>query len=423
MRILVITNLFPPVVVGGYELGCAQQIAHLRARGHEVEVLTGDWRRDEDPSNPAVHRVLPFAQQPRSLFRRVGDEFRAQHAARRVIRRFDPDVTYVFNPRGISRSALFAAQAHAPVAYFVSDPWLAREMLDDGWSGRWKQRLDAGPSLRTSTARVVSALLPPRFLRTRFGDLDLTYATFSSDAVRRQALGEGLPVADAPIIHCSVDTAEFPPRPPVETVERFLYVGQLMPHKGVRTALEAFLSLCDRHPARNLTLTLAGGTIRPDYEGELRRLAAGSPHAERVRWLGAVAKEEVGGLYASHDALVFPSEWDEPFSLVLMEAMASRLPVVATLTGGTPEIAVAEENLLAFDAGDPHRCREQMERLFDVDLANRLAAAARRTIEEGFTIEAMVDRVEAWLGRAARREDPRNGGPSRGETSGQSVGL
>src|SRR5687768_4307316 len=143
MRILVITNLFPPVVIGGYELGCAQQVAVLRARGHDVDVLTSEWRRDEAPSQPGVHRLLPFSRERQSRRDRVVNEFRAQHAARRVVRAVRPDVTYVFNPRWISRSALFAAQAHGPVSYFVSDPWLAREMLDDGWSGRWQQRLDA----------------------------------------------------------------------------------------------------------------------------------------------------------------------------------------------------------------------------------------------------------------------------------------
>ncbi|MEY2468505.1 MAG: glycogen synthase [Actinomycetota bacterium] len=398
MRILVVTNLFPPVVIGGYEMGCEQQISRLRSRGHDVTVLTSSWKRDEAPEQSGVHRVLPISFEPTSFWVRSWREIRSQRAARRVLRAAPPDVTYVFNVRWISRSVLFLAQEHAPVAYFVSDPWLADEMLEDGWAGPWQRQLSsAAPSVRSSVARVVSALLPDRVARTRFGQLDLEHVTFSSDAVRRDAVDAGHSSPDAPIIHCAVDVVAFRPRPPVDQMLRFLYVGQVMPHKGVKTALTAFFDLCRAHPDRHLELSLVGGTMWPDYEEEIRAFVHDSGLAERIRFVGSIDKAAMPALYATHDALIFPSEWEEPFSLVLLEAMASGLPIVATMTGGTPEIAVPDGNVLAFDAGDAADCRSQLERLFDLDVARRLQTAARATVETRFTIEGQVDAVEESL--------------------------
>jgi type III pantothenate kinase len=265
--------------------------------------------------------------------------------------------------------------------------------------------------------------VPQRVLRTRFPELDLTHVTFSSDAVRRGAAAAGLPVASAPIIHCAVDVEEFPLRPPLDRVERFLYVGQIMRHKGVKTAVDAFIELCAAHPQRPLSLTLVGGAINPKYEADLHRHVEASPAAERIHFAGPVSKNDIAAVYAEHDALIFPSEWDEPFSLVLMEAMASGLPVVSTLTGGTPEIAVPDQNVLAFPKGDSRACSAQLERLLDIELANRLRVAGRETIEAGFTIDVMVDRVEASLLRAARREQPSDGGLRGGESSRESIRL
>src|SRR3954471_8860223 len=59
MKILVINNLYPPHYVGGYELHCEQVTEGLRARGHEIQVLTSDFTSDRpDVPQPHVHRAL-----------------------------------------------------------------------------------------------------------------------------------------------------------------------------------------------------------------------------------------------------------------------------------------------------------------------------------------------------------------------------
>ena len=56
---------------------------------------------------------------------------------------------------------------------------------------------------------------------------------------------------------------------------------------------------------------------------------------EQVSFQSGVAREKMSTIYREHDILIFPSIWEEPFGLVLIEAMASKLPIVSTRTGGT----------------------------------------------------------------------------------------
>ena len=70
-------------------------------------------------------------------------------------------------------------------------------------------------------------------------------------------------------------------------------------------------------------------------------------------------------VYADHDVFVFPSIWEEPFSIGLLEAMACGQAVVGTTTGGSAEILVDGVNSLVFPPGDPRRLARQVKRLFD----------------------------------------------------------
>src|SRR5690348_4557849 len=116
MKILVISNLYPPHYVGGYELICQRAVEALRARGHEIEVLTSDHKLNSEPSigEASVHRDLiihgmlghPWLpiQQLRHLEKHNNETLHG------LLANFQPDLVYCWNFSGLSKSMLLTLQ-------------------------------------------------------------------------------------------------------------------------------------------------------------------------------------------------------------------------------------------------------------------------------------------------------------------------
>jgi glycosyltransferase involved in cell wall biosynthesis len=226
------------------------------------------------------------------------------------------------------------------------------------------------------------------------------------DAAREAAGG---PHPGWRVIRWGVDTERFAPGPAEERRDlrqlRLLYVGQGMRHKGVHTAVEALRVLQKELSVSGATLDVVGdGSGAPRYVARLRRTIERAGLETTVRLCGPVERERLPQVYREHDLLIFPSVWNEPFSITVLEAMASGLPVVGTLTGGSPEVMQPERNALSFPPEDASACAAQIARVVaEPELYGRLGANARRTVVEGFGIGRMVDAVEDSLVAAARR--------------------
>ncbi|MGH2714961.1 MAG: glycosyltransferase, partial [Thermoleophilaceae bacterium] len=126
MRVLVITDLFPPIAFGGYERTCADLVSGLNER-HDVTVLTSDLRREAAPSAPGVRRELVYLGPGRRELARVpAAAARAANVTRRVLAEVRPQVVYVSNCLVAPQAAPWAAaQTGVPVVYRLSELWFA----------------------------------------------------------------------------------------------------------------------------------------------------------------------------------------------------------------------------------------------------------------------------------------------------------
>jgi glycosyltransferase involved in cell wall biosynthesis len=127
-------------------------------------------------------------------------------------------------------------------------------------------------------------------------------------------------------------------------------VGQICPRKGLRELLEAFTRCCDAVP--RMHLAIVGEPLFPhdqQYRNELVALAASAGIAERVHFAGQ--RSDISSVLQSADLLVLNSR-EEPFGLVLIEAMASGTPVLATRVGGIPEIVTDSADGFLVESGD-----------------------------------------------------------------------
>jgi glycogen(starch) synthase len=404
MRILFVSNFYPPHYVGGYEISCSEAVVGLRARGHKVSVLTSTYGVGRRVTAEGVYRWLSadvrWTAKPRGLVHHALAVLRKeavnQRAFRFLCKALRPDIVYLWNLTFISVSlASLAERLRIPLVFQASDYSLLN-WRDDGWSllvsaPTKRSVVKLGRPLIRIGAHVLGVDGPPDRLRLR-------HVHFLSEFLRGASLRGGLEVANPRVIHWGVDLDRFTFKCSKGRQGRILYVGQIVPHKGVQTVVEALRLLSEGERDERPTLTIAGGSALPDYEAEIRNLVSSLGLTPRVRFLGQVPREQLPTVYAGHDILVFPSVWDEPFGITLLEAMASGLPVVATATGGSGEILDDGLNALVFPKGDAAACAERASALLrQSDLYERIRMAGRRTVEARFRLDAAVGNVERAL--------------------------
>lgn len=120
----------------------------------------------------------------------------------------------------------------------------------------------------------------------------------------------------------------------------FIYSGRITAEKGVRELLEAFCRLKKEEVGQCAKLLIVGKSWFasddvPDYVKELQRIA---DNRDDITFTGYVLPPEMPSLLAAADIAVIPSKWEEPFGLVVLEAMAAGLKIVTTNSGAIPEI-------------------------------------------------------------------------------------
>jgi glycosyltransferase involved in cell wall biosynthesis len=137
---------------------------------------------------------------------------------------------------------------------------------------------------------------------------------------------------------------------------QLLAPGRLDPRKGLRTAVQALASL----PDAQLTI-IGGGDER--HAAELRELAEQLGASDRFAIEPPRPRADLAAAYRDCDAVLFPTEWAEPFGLVPLEAMGVGRPVVATGRGGSGDFLRDEENCLRFAPGDATALAAAVSRL------------------------------------------------------------
>jgi glycosyltransferase involved in cell wall biosynthesis len=142
------------------------------------------------------------------------------------------------------------------------------------------------------------------------------------------------------------------------------------------------------------------GTGDAGEESRLQAVASSLGVADRISF-ERVPRSALPERYRAADVCVFPSEWEEPFGLVPLEAMACGTPVVATGTGGSGEFLVDGGNCVRFTAGSADSLADAVRRLAaDEALRSRLIAAGFPTAEY-FDLRHLTDAFEAWYSWAA----------------------
>lgn len=443
MRILVLSNLYPPHSIGGYEQACFDVVEGLRSRGHRVDVVTSRYGIAAPTSASGIHRVLrldpywapddaaadqtkPATSRQRLRLSSLASWQRSAEALGRtcyrnlagartltsLMKATHPDVLYIWNMRALPASLLsLAYRSGIPMIVNLQDHWLLEKVPGDRWLSLWERspRSPLSRAARSALRPIVDPVIP-----TRLPPLCEANAHHVSHAFAAFYAGKGWRFSRERVIYNGLDLRLFPPRTRAHTggePHRLLFLGRLSPEKGAHVAIGATALLARQLGKKAVTLTIAGTATDTAYLERLCHMVHDDDLDDLVVFRGAVAHDMTTALYADHDVFLFPSNWHESFGLVLAEALACGLPVVGTTPGGSAEILEDEVSGLVVPPEDAAALARQVRRLIDDPaLARRLSDAGAAMVRQRFDRHCIIEQIEQYLrdviDDAARIADP-----------------
>ncbi len=360
MRITLFSETFAPQR-NGVALILGRLVRFLADQGHEVLVVTADFGsvgETDPPLAPPVRLVkVPGIKLPRYPDLTMATPFAPR--VLRAVREFRPDIIHLVTEYSLGLTGLWVARrlrVPALASFHTNIPGCL-PYYGFGWASglcwdylRWFHN-QAGLTLCPSeTNRQI--LLSRGFGNVRVWGRGVDTELFAPDHRSATARGQNGP-PDA--VH-------------------LLYVGRLTPEKDLPTLFRAYRKASATRPDRPIHLVLAGDGA---YSSRMRHLAP--PDATFVGYVEGRALSQV---YSAADVFVFPSRV-ETLGNVVLEAMASGLPVIGADQGGTVENVRHGLNGLLVPAGDADRFAEAIVRLVDdPGLRERLARNARAWAED-----------------------------------------
>lgn len=358
---------------GGVQIHIRQLTKHLQERGHEVLVLAPG---DEPGRREHIHIVgRTFTTWSNGSTAQISFSPRTMRELAAQMRAFSPDIVHVHEP--FAPAIGIAATKHAPapvVGTFHS--YYPRE---------------------TPEGRIYTSIAP--LLRPTWNRVHQRIAV--SQAARHSAKGR-MGKGDVKILPNGIEVERFADATPARDVppgRKLLFVGRLDPRKGLPFAMRAFIKLAHRYP--DLSLIVVGDGPQRDAIREVPAELRG-----RVHMKGKVTYEALPTYHRASDIFVSPATGAESFGIVLVEAMAAGLPVVASNIPGYRDVSrdgresvlVAPSNADALAEGIAHLLDHPEER------ARLGANGAQRA--QAYAWENIIDELELVYERLAGIQRP-----------------
>lgn len=278
-----------------------------------------------------------------------------------------------------------------PFELWKTAKWIRQEKFDVIHSHMSRANM-FGILMRLQTGVPVVATAHNRYfqLHWRFNDFVIANSRSTEEYQKRV---NGVSVDKIRSIHCFVDLDRFA-RPPADSRQRIrgelrineddfviCVIGEVIARKGQRYLFDALPELIRQIP--NLKVVIIGRFHRDEsYVKSLRRFQLKQGLWQRVKWLGR--RNNVPEYLAAMDLLVVPSV-EEPLGLVAVEGQAAGIPVVASDTGGLPEIIEDQQTGCLVPPRDAEALSRTIVRLYrDPQLRHQLATAGRESAFENF---------------------------------------
>lgn len=387
LKVLLVHNYYR--IPGGEDTVAANEKALLEQHGHEVVTY---FRRNEEISSMSLlgKLMLPLT----SIFNP-----RTYREVRRIIREQNIDVVHVHNWLAlVSPAVYYAAQScgvpvvqtthnyrlQCPEGSFFRRGQICTDCVQHGLRCSLRHRC-----YRNSLAQTLVCVLSLRIHRLTGIYRKLHYVCMTGFNRRKleeanEAAGRELFCPQRMHEKPHFTFAEAAPAPAAAERDTYLFIGRVERIKGMQVLIDAFAAMPDRH------LVVAGtGLAYDEYAA-----AAKERGCSNITFAGFQNREQLRGLMARAKAVIVPSQYYEPFGMVIIEAYAQGLPVLAGRVGGFPLLVKEGKTGLLFTYDSADALCEAVQR-FETTEGVDWAAETRAEYEANYTPEANYRRLIA----------------------------
>jgi glycosyltransferase involved in cell wall biosynthesis len=392
MNICLVSQNYPPDAAGGISTQTHNKARGLARQGHNVHVLTrgrGDLDEPGHAEGVTIHRVPPIdvaspIYQPETFWLAYSCAVRTELSRLIETTPFDvidfPDYGgegFLFQlDRCRWNFVPVAVQLHAPLALLAArigwpEPGSELLRVGDWMEGFSITHADAVMACSRNIADFVAG-----HYHVSRGDID--------------------------VVHCGVDAEQFRPATHKNgDSPTVLFVGNLAENKGILTLVDAVIVLRARYPS--LILRIAARP-QPELIRRLEARVAEAGAAGCLEFLGFVGHQDLPAHYQRADLFCSPATYEGGAANVYLEAMACACPVVASVSGGAPEVVTEGEEGFLVPPNDIAAVVGALDRvLTDPALRRRLGENGRRRVEREFAMEPYLHRVLQTYHRAIAR--------------------
>ncbi len=343
MKILVISNLYPPHQLGGYEIGCRNLVNGLRSRGHEVHVLTSPSHFKQIDSEELIFRNLQLrafqfggAETPLTRLEAQVSNYTNTSITVAHIAEFQPDCVYLFNLYGLG--GLGIVDALNTLKY----PWVMHlmdqlpQMLQLGVHRSVLELFNASNGNIYRSGKMIS--MSAHLLREIERNCGYKYAM------------------DADLVPGWADTEE-----PITDREylrnghaEFVTAGAIHPHKGIDVIIQA-VALLKKEMISNFTVSIYGNGKQAFYIDLCKQLQV----SDKIAFKPMQTQPDLLKIYREADAFLFPTWEREPFGFAPVESAAVGCIPIITHNCGAAERLIRNVNCLKIER-NAHSLRDAM---------------------------------------------------------------
>jgi glycosyltransferase involved in cell wall biosynthesis len=381
MKILYITQLYPPMLYGGGEYIFAKWAEEMARRGDEVSVITqkiAGTSSFERLNGVNVHRIKPEIEYNGALYnigirQNLGFLFNAIRNARKLVPQVDVIHSNTFTPTLAAEAV--ARISRRPHLATIHDVYL---QTDKRFWKRWSAQNES-----SYFAKIAGCLIEQVVL-----NLPVKMVHTVSHTSKKDLLKAGIPANKICVIPNGVSPDEYRSTNAKKPLQ-ITYVGRLVFYKNLDTVIKAFRFVCDRKPGARFII--AG---RGPYEQKLKDLTVELGLQENVLFAGRITDQEKVDLLSGSQVMIQPS-LTEGFGITVIESFCCKTPVLSSNVMPLPELVMGGKNGLTLPPFDSEAWAAAiLDYLDNPEKCLQQGIAGFKLIEEKYTIIQVVDRLK-----------------------------